>query len=202
MMNEYTGAVNSTQPSGGRAAQAAATRARLLDAAAAEFDEHGFAGGRTDRIGQRAGVDKRLIHHYFVDKAGLFDAVIQRDVEAMIDAVPFTPGDLPSYAVALLDHLEAHPAVLRLFAWRNLEHDRASDVERTSYASKLQELKQTAEKVGLPAVDLLALVLALVTAWASASPALQQLAGQDRAATARRRKTLQQAVDRIVGTRA
>jgi AcrR family transcriptional regulator len=179
-----------------RAEQAAATRARLLEAASAEFDEHGFAGGRTERIGQRAGVDKRLVHHYFTDKAGIFDAVVQRDVEAMIDAVPFTPDDLPGYAVALLDHLEAHPAILRLFGWRNLETGGASAVERASYEGKLRQLQAAADRAGFTPADLLVLLLGLVSSWASASPALREL-GTDAAGD--RRAALRRAVERLLG---
>jgi AcrR family transcriptional regulator len=40
----------------------------ILDAALAEFAEHGLGGARMDRIAERAGVNKRLIYYYFENK--------------------------------------------------------------------------------------------------------------------------------------
>lgn len=63
---------------GRRERNAAATRARILDAAEQEFAARGFAGARLREIGQAAGVQPALIHHYFVDKRGLYRAVLER----------------------------------------------------------------------------------------------------------------------------
>lgn len=43
----------------------AATRARLLDAAHAEFAERGLAGARVDRIAAAAQANKQAIYAYF-----------------------------------------------------------------------------------------------------------------------------------------
>ena len=43
-----------------------------------EFSEHGFAGGRVDRIAERAGVNKRLIYYYFGNKDELFLSVLEQ----------------------------------------------------------------------------------------------------------------------------
>lgn len=52
------------------------TRARIADAAAAEFAEKGYDGTSLRGIARRTGVDSALVHHYFDDKAGLFAAVV------------------------------------------------------------------------------------------------------------------------------
>ena len=50
----------------------------ILIAAKEEFSEFGFAGGRIDRIAERAGMNKRLIYYYFGNKDDLFLAVLER----------------------------------------------------------------------------------------------------------------------------
>jgi AcrR family transcriptional regulator len=51
---------------------------RILDAALAEFAAYGFAGARVDVIARRAGINKRMLYHYFGNKEGLFRAVLRR----------------------------------------------------------------------------------------------------------------------------
>lgn len=163
--------------------QSRATQARLLAAAFEEFQQHGLAGGRVDRIAAAATSNKRLIYIYFGDKDGLFDAVVAGNVETMLDVVPLDPEDLPGYAADLLDYLQQRPEVSRLFAYRNLERPTATPAEHASYQRKITQIKD-AQRAGhlddnLPAVHLLATVLGLVGSWAVASPALQDAADRD-----------------------
>ena len=51
------------------------SQSHILDAALAEFADHGLGGARMDRIAERAGVNKRLIYYYFENKESLFLAV-------------------------------------------------------------------------------------------------------------------------------
>lgn len=180
--------------------QSRATQERLLSAAFEEFQLHGLAGARVDRIAERAGSNKRLIYVYFGDKGGLFDAVVARNIESMIDGVPFDAGDLPGYAVALFDYLEDRPEVLRLFGWRNLERTGPSEAERASYRDKVARIAeaQRAGRVGggLPAAHVLALVLAAIQSWAVASEGLRAAAGED-ADRDRRRESVREAVARL-----
>jgi len=60
------------------------TRAQILRAARAAFDEAGYAGTSIRAVARRAGVDAALVHHFFTDKAGLFVAVM----ELPVDPVP------------------------------------------------------------------------------------------------------------------
>jgi AcrR family transcriptional regulator len=62
---------------------AEATRARILDAAEREFAARGFAGARLREIAAAARVQPALIHHYFADKSGLYEAVLDRGLELM-----------------------------------------------------------------------------------------------------------------------
>lgn len=53
-------------------------RARILDAAEAQFAKHGFDGVAMRDVAGRARVDAALLHYYFGTKKGLFDAVFAR----------------------------------------------------------------------------------------------------------------------------
>ena len=59
------------------------TRAAILDAAEALFSEHGFDAVTGRQVAREAGVDSALVHYYFGDKRGLFDAVFLRRAEIL-----------------------------------------------------------------------------------------------------------------------
>lgn len=156
---------------------ASATKKRLLDAAFAEFAEHGLAGARVDRIGAAAEANKRLLYVYYTNKETLFDTVVAHSIQRMSDAVPFTPEDLPGYAGALFDHLIKHPEHLRLATWAQLERPMAGPAETAAYGAKVQAIAETHSPASdVEPADILALTLGLTTAWLGASPALRGLA--------------------------
>jgi AcrR family transcriptional regulator len=148
-----------------------ATRARILDAATAEFAAHGLAGARVDRLAERAGANKQLIYAYFGSKEALFDATLELHIERLLDAVPFDAYNLPSYAAALFDFGAKHPDLLRLLRWHTLERPgELVRLERTigSTRRKVAALSeaQASGKVDatLPPAELLAVVLGIVQA--------------------------------------
>jgi AcrR family transcriptional regulator len=49
----------------------------ILEAAEAAFAEEGYSGARVDAIADRAGVNKRMLYHYFGDKSALYVAVMR-----------------------------------------------------------------------------------------------------------------------------
>jgi AcrR family transcriptional regulator len=53
------------------------TSEQILNAATEEFTEHGFAGARVDAIAARAGINKRMLYHYYGNKDDLFLAVME-----------------------------------------------------------------------------------------------------------------------------
>lgn len=53
------------------------SRDRILQAARQEFAAHGLGGARVDRISQQAGINKRMLYHYFGNKDDLFSAVLE-----------------------------------------------------------------------------------------------------------------------------
>ncbi len=73
-----------------RGAKAGDTRARILDAATAEFGEHGYEAASMRAIARRADVDPALVHHYFDDKQALVAEVV---------SVPLRPDRLVQAAL-------------------------------------------------------------------------------------------------------
>ena len=66
---------------GGRVRHPERTRERILEAATAEFSSRGLGGARVDSIARAAGVNKRMLYHYFGNKEDLFLAVLERAYE-------------------------------------------------------------------------------------------------------------------------
>ncbi len=59
-----------------RTRNAERTKAEILKAARDEFCEQGFNGARVDAIAARAKANKRLLYHYYGNKAALYQAVL------------------------------------------------------------------------------------------------------------------------------
>jgi AcrR family transcriptional regulator len=107
------------------------TSAAILAAAMREFTERGYEGARVDNIASRAGVNKRMLYHYFGNKEALYVAVLEssyasirmaeqglhlsdRDpIEGMTDLVRFT-----------WRYYLAHPEFLSLLNTENLHRAR------------------------------------------------------------------------------
>ena len=80
------------------------TRARILEAAKAEFAKLGLAGARVEAIATRSKANKRMIYHYFGSKEELFVAVLE-------DAY----ADIRTAELKLnLDHLSPENAIVAL----------------------------------------------------------------------------------------
>ncbi|MBY8840698.1 TetR family transcriptional regulator [Streptomyces sp. SP2-10] len=146
-----------------------ATKARLLDAAFAEFAAYGIAGARVDRIAETAGANKRLIYAYFGNKEQLFDEVLRRAMEAGAESVPFDADDLPGYAGAIFDHLVARPDLMRLRLWKLLERPAATEPEAEALRRKTAQVADAQRRgkltPGMEPADLLTMVLAAAQAW-------------------------------------
>ena len=63
--------------------RSAASRARLLNAAAVEFAARGFAGANVDRIARAARVNKAMIYYHFKSKAALYREILRDMFEAV-----------------------------------------------------------------------------------------------------------------------
>jgi AcrR family transcriptional regulator len=175
-----------------------------LDAAFAEFAQHGLAGARVDRIAEAAQANKGLIYVYYGNKEQLFDTVLTQRVGALFDAVPFTTADLPGFAGALFDHLLASPKLLRLNAWRQLERGDPPTVGIDWGRETIEALSQAQQRgvitTELEPADLLTLMLGMVTSWFRVS-SLRNWATEDAGSPQRlqqHRAALTTAVRRLV----
>jgi TetR/AcrR family transcriptional regulator len=63
----------------------AEARARILDAALAEFSANGLAGARTEAIAASAGVNKALIYYYFEGKEKLYLATLEAAAQRVLE---------------------------------------------------------------------------------------------------------------------
>lgn len=183
-----------------------ASRRRLLDAATAEFAEHGLAGARVDRIAAAAGVNKAQLYGWFGSKDGLFDAVFNDQLHRIVDAVPFTPADLPGYAVKLYDRYLTAPDLIRLTSWHRLERVTAGPLLNSGTevwtAPKLDGIAHAQEAGQVVADvrpdDVYALVIALAGTWSPVSGTHVATAADEQADHDRRRATLRRVVARAL----
>ncbi|MFG2722575.1 TetR family transcriptional regulator [Streptomyces sp. NPDC048416] len=154
----------------------AATKGRILTAAASEFAAHGVAGARVDRIAAQAKANKRAIYDYFGDKNKLFAAVLERLMADLAEAVPPGDDDLPAYAERLFDYHRAHPEALRLLMWEALELGGdavpGEEARTRHYQDKLRAVR-TEDDEGDPRTRLF-FALGLVS-WSLAMPQLRRM---------------------------
>lgn len=118
------------------------TRAVILAAATAEITAKGLNGARVDEIAERAGVNKRMIYHYFGDKDGLYLAVLEaayaaiRSEEIKLDLMQRDPVQGMRELVEFTwNYYRNHPEFLSLLATENLH--RAAYLRRSR---KIREL--------------------------------------------------------------
>jgi TetR/AcrR family transcriptional regulator len=94
----------------------------ILAAAEAVFAEHGFGGATMAAIAARAGVPKPNIHYYFPTKQRLYRAVIERVLNAWLDAAlsfdaSADPGEaLTAYIGAKMDLAREMPLSSQIWA--------------------------------------------------------------------------------------
>ena len=86
-------------------AKGAATRSRIIEAAAELIDEHGVAGTSLDDVMAKSGASKSQLYHYFRDKEDLVCEVISHHTHQVIGM--FKP------------HMEALDSMDALYRWRD-----------------------------------------------------------------------------------
>jgi len=108
-----------------------ANRARILEAATAEFARCGFGGARVDRIAAAAGANKRMLYYYFGNKDALFGAVLEsayeriRVAEARLSLLDAAPDEGVRRLIAFTwEYYLAHPEFLTLLGSENLHEAR------------------------------------------------------------------------------
>jgi AcrR family transcriptional regulator len=123
-----------------RRRQPATTCSNILTAATAEFAAKGLEGARTDEIAARAGVNKRMLYHYFGNKEALWLAVLEHAYEAIraeerkLDVGALDPVEGMRRLVAFsIGYDRDHPEFLALLNNENLH--------RAKYLRKSQRVR-------------------------------------------------------------
>lgn len=73
------------------------TQQRLLDSAANIIAQGGIAALRVDQLAERAGVNKRMIYHYFGNKDGLARRVLEQQIGKLCAGLPHMNADLAGF---------------------------------------------------------------------------------------------------------
>jgi TetR/AcrR family transcriptional regulator len=155
-----------------------ATRERILNAALAEFSASGFAGARIHAIALRAGVNARMLYHYFGEKDDLFRAILRRRfAERPIQPEAAEPARFASQMGDWFQRVVSNPDWVRLTQWEALEADDGPVVEeeerrrRWSLAVERIRGEQAAGRLATDLdADLLLLALVALTSFPVASP--------------------------------
>ncbi len=162
------------------------TRERILNAALAEFSASGFSGARIHAIARRAGVNVRMLYHYFGEKDDLFRAILRRrfaERPIQPDAAP--PAPLGKQMQDWFDRIASNPDWVRLTQWEALEAGDEPLVEeaerRHRWGATIERIRaeQTAGRVpsDLDADLLVLAMVALATFPIASSPVVRLVSG-------------------------
>ncbi|MEU4562901.1 TetR family transcriptional regulator [Actinoplanes sp. NPDC023936] len=151
------------------------TRRRILEAAAAEFAAHGYAGARIRAIAARAGVNQQLVSYYFDGKDGLYQAMTQQWQQRQHELVPPgtpMPEQIRRYALEVL----RDPEGVRVLAWSGLQHTGdGPGAPPETFEQSLRQLRDLQESGRLPAEVDPACVLVMLMSAAIATTTLPQV---------------------------
>ena len=127
------------------------TQERILGAAFEEFAGKGFAGARVDNIARRAGINKRMLYHYFGDKEALFREVVRRKIAQRKTWSAATPDD-PTETLPYWFELACRDTDwIRLLEWEALQSAGQSIIDeqrrREAVAGAVRRVRQR-QKLG------------------------------------------------------
>ncbi|MGA0601607.1 TetR/AcrR family transcriptional regulator [Caulobacter sp. KR2-114] len=129
------------------------TAQKLIAAAAAEFNEHGFAGTDTNRIARRAGFAPQTFYRWFVDKIEIFIRVYDAwQIEEARALAPLLAEGAPDaeVAAAAVAHHRAYLPFRRSLRQLSLEHPQ---VRAARAASRLRQIERIRLGQGARALD-------------------------------------------------
>ena len=156
------------------------TRQRIFDIALQEFADKGFSGVRVETIAVLAGVNIRMIYHYFESKQNLYIEVLEyvlgqlrsEELKLKLDIhqTDSVEGILQLYDF-IESHFSRHRELQSLLQWENLnkadtlKHSARIQAMSSPIRSLLTEIIQLGERKGTlrPGIDALHLYVTLVS---------------------------------------
>lgn len=167
----------------------------ILDAAERLFAERGFRAATIQELGKASGLSPALIYYYYHDKAGLYQAVIERLIESMVTGALSRAPASADPAAALRGIVEVQGAVFldrphaaRLIARELVDYQgqhaqKAVRATLTRLFQRLSGLIQAAQRSGRFRADLdpafaSVSIVAQVAWFAVASPVVGTLLGE------------------------
>lgn len=123
-----------------RADRRAATAARILEAAQAEFGTHGMDGATIRGIARRAGVDPSLVLQHYGSKHGLFALAVR-------PAPHLTEAEVPEHLAEVLDlRLRELPPATRALLRSMLTSPEAAAVMRNYLQERVGNLARASDR--------------------------------------------------------
>ena len=136
-----------------RVRDAAATRARLFAAGAAEFAARGFAGAKVDRIAHAARANKAMLYYHFGSKAGLYAEILHdmfQSVAARVARLTVAAGPPEQRILAMVEAIareaEARPHFPPI--WLREIAEGGAHVDKETMATVAGILQQLSGAVG------------------------------------------------------
>jgi AcrR family transcriptional regulator len=148
----------------GRRPVGSGTREAIVEEARRQFGERGYRDVTLRAVAQGAGVDPRLVLHYFGSKQGLFAASVELPIAPEVILQGIFAGDragIPDRAASLLLSVMEEPAARASFVGllrSATSEPEAAEVVREILATRL--LVPIAERVGGDAPELRAALMA------------------------------------------
>jgi AcrR family transcriptional regulator len=130
------------------------TASLLVEAAAKEFQEHGFGGTDTNRIARRAGFAPQTFYRWFEDKTAIFLAVYRDWVATEFDEIDRLRAKGASeveLADAVIAHHRAYYIFRRSLRQLTVEDDRVRGRARRAAWSRSRESRPATRHHALPA---------------------------------------------------
>jgi len=145
-----------------RRAPAADTAARLVAAAAREFNQHGFDGTDSNRIARRAGFAPQTFYRWFRDKTAIFLAVYRAwedEEERVIGTLLAERAPMRKLVDAVLAHHRAHRLFRRSLRELALVNEAVRQARTESRLRQIEATRRWAGPGARPPAEIAALVL-------------------------------------------
>lgn len=120
------------------------TQHKILTAAMKEFATNGYHGARVDNIVKKAGVNKRMVYHYFESKEGLFRTLMEQELEKIQRFSSEEPKDnLYDLVKYWFENSSITDDYFKLFLWI----DSFSSVDAPLFENERRELFENSKKI-------------------------------------------------------